>query len=87
MLAVGDGTQTLCGQTGFRWNHSMSEIVFEISGDITEGGFVARARGHSIVTEAGTWEELRVNVREAVLCHFDKGRAPAVISLIAQARG
>ena len=36
---------------------------------------------HSIVTEADTWEELRANVREAVLCHFDEGKAPAVIRL------
>jgi hypothetical protein len=35
----------------------------------------------SIVTEADTWEELRANVREAVLCHFDEGKAPAVIRL------
>jgi hypothetical protein len=36
---------------------------------------------YSIVTEADTWEELRANVREAVLCHFDEGKAPAVICL------
>jgi len=59
----------------------MSEIVFEITEDDTDGGFIARALGHSIVTEADTWEELRANVREAVLCHFDEGQAPAVIRL------
>jgi predicted RNase H-like HicB family nuclease len=59
----------------------MSEIVFEITEDDTDGGFIARALGHSIVTEADTWEELRANVREAVRCHFDAGNAPAVIRL------
>jgi hypothetical protein len=59
----------------------MSEIVFEITEDDTDGGFIANALGHSIVTEADTWEELRANVREAVLCHFDEGKAPAVIRL------
>ena len=59
----------------------MSEIVFQISEDDTDGGFIARAPGHSIVTEADTWEELRANVREAVLCRFDEGKAPAVIRL------
>jgi hypothetical protein len=59
----------------------MSEIVFEITQDDTDGGFVARALGHSIITEADTWEELRANVREAVLWHFDEGKAPAVIRL------
>jgi len=55
----------------------MSEIVFQIIEDDTDGGFTARALGHSIVTEADTWEQLRLNVREAVLCHFDKGKARA----------
>jgi len=59
----------------------MSEIVFEITEDDTDGGFIARALGHSIVTEAGTWAELRTNVREAVRCHFDEGKTPAVIRL------
>ncbi len=58
-----------------------SEIVFQITEDDTDGGFIASALGHSIVTEADTWEELRANVREAVLCHFDEGKAPAVIRL------
>lgn len=57
----------------------MSEIVFQIITDDTDGGFIARALGHSIITEADTWEELRANVREAVLCHFDPSQAPAVI--------
>ena len=59
----------------------MSEIVFQVTEDDTDGGFIARALGYSIVTEADTWEQLRVNVREAVLCHFDEGKAPAVIRL------
>jgi hypothetical protein len=49
--------------------------------DESNGGFIARALGYSIVTEADTWAELRANVREAVLCHFDQGKAPAVIRL------
>ena len=63
------------------YSESMSEIVFQITEDDTDGGFIARALGYSIVTEADTWEELRANVREAVLCHFDEGKAPAVIRL------
>ena len=60
---------------------SMKEIIFEITEDEVDGGFVARALGHSIVTQAETWSELRINVREAVRCHFDEGTAPAVIRL------
>lgn len=59
----------------------MRELIFEITEDSAEGGFVARALGHSIVTQAETWEELRENVRDAVLCHFDEGQAPAIIRL------
>ena len=54
----------------------MNEIIFDVTEDETDGGFIARALGHSIVTEADTWEQLRVNVREAVRCHFDEGKAP-----------
>lgn len=59
----------------------MKEIIFDVTEDESEGGFVARALGWSIVTQAETWEELRSNVREAVLCHFEEGQAPAVIRL------
>ena len=51
----------------------MDEIIFEVHEDDAEGGFVARALGQSIVTQAETWDELRRNIREAVLCHFDEG--------------
>jgi hypothetical protein len=59
----------------------MSEVIFQVIEDEADGGFIARALGYSIVTEADTWDELRANVREAVLCHFDEGQAPAVIRL------
>jgi len=59
----------------------MSEIVFHVTEDESDGGWIARALGHSIVTEADTWEPLRTNVREAVRCHFEEGQAPAVIRL------
>ncbi|MBX3733897.1 MAG: 2-oxoisovalerate dehydrogenase [Verrucomicrobiae bacterium] len=59
----------------------MNEVIFEVREDESEGGFVARALGHSIVTQADTWEALRINVRDAVRCHFDEGKAPPVIRL------
>ncbi|MBI5141870.1 MAG: 2-oxoisovalerate dehydrogenase [Nitrospirae bacterium] len=59
----------------------MKEIIFEIIEDETDGGFVARALGYSIVTEADTWDELRANVREAVICHFDDANVPPLIRL------
>jgi hypothetical protein len=38
------------------------ELIFEVR-DADEGGYYARALGHSIFTEAETWDELRGNVR------------------------
>ena len=48
----------------------MTGILLTVE-EATEGGFTARAVGHSIFTEADTLEELRHNVLEAVECHFD----------------
>jgi predicted RNase H-like HicB family nuclease len=46
-------------------------IVFCIEED-PEGGFIARALGYSIFTEADTWEELQINIEEAIHCHFEE---------------
>jgi hypothetical protein len=58
----------------------MSEIVFLVE-DAPEGGLLARALGHSIYTEAETYDELRTMVRDAVHCHFDDTDRPTVIRL------
>ncbi len=57
--------------SGLRYSMGM-ELIFEIR-DAEEGGYGARALGYPIFTEAGTWEELRANVREAVAVHFEDG--------------
>ena len=58
----------------------MNEIIFLIE-EAVEGGFTARALGPSIFTEAETLDTLRQQVRDAVNCHFDEGKAPKVIRL------
>jgi hypothetical protein len=58
----------------------MSEIVFVVE-EAPEGGFVARAIGESIFTEADNLDELHQRAREAVRCHFDEGKAPKLIRL------
>ncbi len=58
----------------------MSEIVFLVEESL-EGGFEARALGHSVFTQAETIEALREQVRDAVSCHFDEHERPAVIRL------
>ena len=60
------------------------EVIFEIREDETEGGFVATALGYDIFTEADSIEELRLNVRNAIQCHFADGTCgeiPKVIRL------
>jgi hypothetical protein len=57
-----------------------SEIIFGVE-EAVEGGYVARALGHSIFTQAESMEGLREQVRDAVRCHFDEGARPAVIRL------
>ena len=46
------------------------EIIFEVE-QAAEGGYIAEALGEAIFTEADTLEELRENLREAVICHYD----------------
>jgi len=49
----------------------MNEIIFLVEED-PEGGYTAQALGHSIYTEADTWEELKIAAHDAVLCHFEE---------------
>src|ERR1035437_5191098 len=58
----------------------MTELVFLIE-DAPEGGYVARALGASIVTEADDLPALREAIRDAVHCHFDGPAAPSAIRL------
>lgn len=58
----------------------MSEIFFLVE-EALEGGYAAKALGESIFTEADSLEELHANVRDAVRCHFDEGKAPKMIRL------
>ena len=58
----------------------MTEIVFLVE-DAPEGGYTARALGHSIFTEADDLETLRSMVRDAVRCHFDEATRPSIIRL------
>lgn len=57
-----------------------NEIIFAVE-ESPEGGYEARALGHSIFTHAESLDELRMMVRDAVSCHFEPGEKPAVIRL------
>ena len=59
-------------------NMTNSEIIFTVT-ENPEGVFEAAALGHSIFTEADTFEELKDVVQDAVRCHFDDDERPSVI--------
>ncbi|MDP3795013.1 MAG: 2-oxoisovalerate dehydrogenase [bacterium] len=58
----------------------MSEIHFIVE-EAPEGGYLARAVGVDIVTEADDLPGLHAQVRDAVHCHFDQEHTPALIRL------
>ena len=57
-----------------------SEIIFEVE-ESPEGGYDARALGHSIYTQAETIDELKAMLQDAVRCHFEEEDRPRVIRL------
>jgi hypothetical protein len=59
---------------------TVSEIFFLVE-ESPEGGYIARALGHSVFTQADSMEDLRTMVRDAVACHFDDADRPKVIRL------
>lgn len=57
-----------------------TEIIFLVE-EAPEGGYQAQALGHSIFTEADDFEQLKVRVLDAVLCHFPEKDRPSLIRL------
>ncbi len=49
----------------------MNEIIFLVE-ENPEGEFNTRSLGYSIYTEADNIEELKLNIRDAMSCHFNK---------------
>jgi predicted RNase H-like HicB family nuclease len=58
----------------------MNEVFFLVE-EALEGGYVAKALGESIFTEADTIDKLKINIKEAVQCHFDDDKMPKIIRL------
>ncbi len=59
----------------------MNELVFEVTEE-ADGGLVAECLSEAIFTEADNWQELSLNVREAVSAfYFDRRERPASIRL------
>lgn len=58
----------------------MAEIHFVVE-EAPEGGYIARAVGADIITQADDVPSLHAQVRDAVHCHFDEGKSPVLIRL------
>lgn len=58
----------------------MHEIIFLIE-EAPEGGYLARALGESIFTEADSINELHVKICDAVKCHVEEDNQPKLIRL------
>jgi len=56
------------------------ELIFIVE-EAPEGGYTAHALGQPIFTEGDDLDDLRMQVRDAVRCHFDEGERPAIIRL------
>ena len=63
---------------------SETEIIFSVQ-ESPEGGYEARALGYSIFTQADTMDDLKLNVGEALRCHFDDGQPLPAIRLVVEA--
>ena len=62
-------------------SHSVSEIVFVVE-EAPEGGWIAKALGEAIFTEADDMSSLRIKIVDAVRCHFaDDQDRPSIIRL------
>jgi hypothetical protein len=57
-----------------------SEVIFAVQ-ESPEGGYEARALGHSIFSQADTLDELKREVQDAVRCHFVDEDRPRLIRL------
>ncbi len=85
---------SLCSATGLRRSDGptpgspgtdslmsmLSELVFVVE-EAPEGGYIARALGEAIFTEADDLDQLRAMVRDAVMCHFEDEDRPKVLRL------
>jgi len=58
----------------------MNEIIFIVE-EAPEGGYIAKALGEGIFTEAETMEELKEMVKDAIRCHFETDNIPNIIRL------
>ena len=57
------------------------EINFVVEESL-DGGYEAKAIGHSIFTQGETLEEIKEAIKESVHCHFDEADMPKTIRIV-----
>jgi len=57
-----------------------NEIIFIVN-DSLDGGYEAKAVGHSIYTQCDDYAGLQETLRDAVKCHFDDDKMPSLIRI------
>ena len=58
----------------------VNEIIFAVT-ESYDGGYEAKAIGHSIYTQCDEYDELSNILRDAVKCHFDENEIPSLIRI------
>ena len=58
----------------------INEIIFTVTESL-DGGYEAKAVGHSIYTQCDEYDELPVILRDAVKCHFNECESPSLIRI------
>ena len=60
--------------------YMLNEIIFTVTESL-DGGYEAKAIGHSIYTQCEEYSELQETLRDAVKCHFDEDKMPSLIRI------
>ena len=58
----------------------LNEIIFTVAESL-DGGYEAKAVGHSIYTQCDSYDELPEILRDAVKCHFNENEMPSIIRI------
>lgn len=58
----------------------MNEIIFYIE-ESEDGGYIAKAVNYSIFTQGDDIDSLKLNIADAVKCHFDDCEIPKIARL------
>ena len=58
----------------------MNELIFIVT-ESFDGGYEAKAVGHSIYTQCDNYNELPGVLRDAVKCHFNENEFPSLIRI------